>query len=142
MKASVAPTAISVDCIPPALALLFMVPTITSYSMLVNIRTCQGTTNGLRNTCRSYGSNISVGSLQTTFVWLQRIQFCFKTTTNKNLSFAGSILGGRTEPREDCGKGKFRCPNSGVCIPDEFKCDGEYDCDPLVGWDERNCRGP
>ena len=50
-----------------------------------------------------------------------------------------NIMGGKIERREDCGQGKFRCPNNGICIPEEFTCDGEYDCDPLMDWDERNC---
>ena len=33
----------------------------------------------------------------------------------------------------------FRCPNSGICLPEDFRCDGEYDCDPLGDWDEKNC---
>lgn len=52
---------------------------------------------------------------------------------------AGNILGGNIEKREDCGEGKFRCPNNGICIPKEFRCDGEYDCDPYSNWDETNC---
>ena len=41
--------------------------------------------------------------------------------------------------RSDCGEGKFHCPNNNLCIPEEFKCDGENDCHPLEDWDERNC---
>ena len=50
--------------------------------------------------------------------------------------FAKPLLG-----RSDCGRGRVRCPNSDICIQKQFMCDGEYDCNPLSDWDERNCTG-
>ena len=50
-----------------------------------------------------------------------------------------AILGGSVDSREDCSEERFRCPNNGFCIPKDFRCDGEHDCDPLSDWDERDC---
>ena len=40
-----------------------------------------------------------------------------------------------------CGANMSRCENNGVCIPEEFKCDGINDCDPLAKgkYDEADC---
>lgn len=39
-----------------------------------------------------------------------------------------------------CGPGMFRCSNTALCIPEEFKCDGKNDCHPLNDLsDESNC---
>ena len=40
----------------------------------------------------------------------------------------------------NCEDGWFQCPSNGLCLPDEYKCDGEVDCHPLDDdWDEKNC---
>ena len=56
--------------------------------------------------------------------------FEFLTVTNLAMSF---------DEKFDCGTSKFRCPNSRLCIPEGFKCNGRNDCNPLEDWDERNC---
>ena len=37
----------------------------------------------------------------------------------------------------ECGNGKFKCISSGLCIPEEWKCDNTADCQDLS--DELNC---
>ena len=41
--------------------------------------------------------------------------------------------------RRDCGQGKFQCPHDGLCIPEQLKCNGKNDCNPLEGGDEIGC---
>ena len=49
------------------------------------------------------------------------------------------------KPREGHGvycQDRFQSPtpNNGLCIPNDFSCDGQNDCDPLENWDEgTNC---
>ena len=58
---------------------------------------------------------------------------------NLEILFLVTIFGQPQGGHGDCGDGKFQCPNNGLCILNEFKCDGENDCHPYEDWDERNC---
>ena len=51
------------------------------------------------------------------------------------------MLSRPNEKHDDCSAGEFRCPNNGICLPNEFKCNGVNDCNPLDDWDEGDCPG-
>jgi len=38
---------------------------------------------------------------------------------------------------ERCPKEKFQCQQDGTCIPQNWRCDGHYDCDDKS--DEESC---
>ena len=58
----------------------------------------------------------------------------------KAFAFKVTQMATSLDEQVDCGgAGKFRCPNSGLCIPDSSQCNGSNDCNPLEDWDERNC---
>ena len=121
-------------------ALSHLVSAASTTAILVSTRTCPSITVGSGSICESGGGTIGVIAV----IFIRHVFFpkTFRPSRSTFYYFSVTLLGvPRAESGDDCGEGSFRCPNNGVCIPQEFRCDGENDCDPLEleDWDERNC---
>ena len=51
----------------------------------------------------------------------------------------GKLLVRNINGTQFCGNGRFQCEKSGICLPQNYKCDGEIDCPFWDDSDEQNC---